>query len=154
MWFANCKSFLKAFQLYTHFQSFHMHFRSSSSSSSFTVPSFPLLGLDVIWVASTVVYPLPYLLWWLASSCLLPLPYSRFSLAYLLGFYLAPTSIVLLSTFYSHPYILHDQTISTSFSLIYVQGSPPHIFFWPLLSNPVLPCILLLTRISTFYDHN
>ena len=38
------------------------------------------------------------------------------------------SSITILSC-YSHSYILHDQTISTLFSLIYVQGSPPHIFF-------------------------
>ena len=57
-------------------------FKSSSSSSSFIIPTFPLLGLDVIWVVSTVFYPLPYLLWCLTFSCLLPLPYSRSSLAY------------------------------------------------------------------------
>ena len=56
-------------------------YAKSSSSSSFIIPSFPLLGLDVIWVASTVVYLLPYLPWYLISSCLLPLPYSRSSLA-------------------------------------------------------------------------
>ena len=35
---------------------------------------FTLLRLDVIGVASTVFYPLPYLLWCLSSSCFLPLP--------------------------------------------------------------------------------
>ena len=52
---------------------------SSSSSSLFIIPSFPLLGLDMIWVTSTVFYPLSYLPWCLTSSCLLPLPYPRAS---------------------------------------------------------------------------
>ena len=68
----------------------------SSASSLFTVPSFQLLGSDVIWVTSTVFYPLPYLLWCLASSCLLPIPCSRSSLVYLLAFYL-PLPAPLLS---------------------------------------------------------
>ena len=60
------------------------HHHSSDHHLCFSVPSFPLLGLDV---ASTFFYPLLYLLWCLAFSCLLPLPYSRSSLAYLLAFY-------------------------------------------------------------------
>ena len=52
----------------------------------FNIPSFLLLGLDVIWVASTVFYPQPYLLRCWTSSCLLPLLYSKSSLTYLLAF--------------------------------------------------------------------
>ena len=48
------------------------------------VSSFPLLGLDMMWVVSTVFYPLPYFLWCLASSCLLPLPYNIYLILSLL----------------------------------------------------------------------
>ena len=40
---------------------------------------------------------------------------------------LPPLPIALLQKVrYSHPYVLHDQTISTLFSLVYVQGSLPN----------------------------
>ena len=69
-----------------------MNFPCSSSSSSclFNIPSFPLLSWTWYELPPLFFYPLPYLQWCLTSSCLLPLPYSRYSLAYLLAFYLLP----------------------------------------------------------------
>ena len=113
-----------------------MVFKTHFSSSSFNVVSFSLLELDVIWVASTIFHSLPYLPWCSTFSCLLPLPYCRSSLGYLWALYLPPPAPLLSYVCYSHPYVLHDQTISTT----------PH----PLLTSSlvILSCILLLTCIS------
>ena len=97
----------------------------NKSSSLFTVPSFPLLGLDMIWGASAVVYPLLYLPWCSTSSCFFPL---------ITPGLLWPTywpSTFHLQLHCSPKYaILIDPTFSNHLNLIfliYVQGSPPHI---------------------------
>ena len=114
------------------FVSVVMVFKTHFSSSSFNVVSFSLLELDVIWVASTIFHSLPYLPWCSTFSCLLPLPYCRSSLGYLWALYLPPPAPLLSYVCYSHPYVLHDQTISTT----------PH----PLLTSSlvILSCYLTL----------
>ena len=54
------------------------------------------------------------------------------------------SSTALLSVCYSYPNVLHDQTISTLFSLIYVQGSPPHKISSYDLSLVIMSCHLTL----------
>ena len=115
---------------------------SSSSSSLFIIPSFPLLGLNMIWVASTFFYPLPYLLWCLAFSCLLPLPYSRSSLAYLSTGLLPSTSssIALLSMLFSFPsFTWPNYDLNLIFLNLCSRFSTPHL----LLTSSIVSGILL-----------
>ena len=116
---------------------------SSSSSSSFTIPSFSLLGLDVIWVAFTVFNLLPYLMWCLTSSYLLPLPYSRFSLAYLLAFNLSDFQLpdTLLSMLFSSlPFTWTNQSQPVIFlNLAMFKVLHPTYSSDLFISNPVLP---------------
>ena len=110
----------------------------------FNIPCFPFLGLNVIIVASIVFYPLPYLLWCLTSLCLLPLPSGLHWPIYWPS--TLPPSAASLSWFsYSHPYVFHDQIISTLFSLTY----DPDFF----LSNPDIALyILLFWNLCTWFQ--
>ena len=94
---------------------------SLSQSSSMNVPTFPLLGFDMIIIMG-------YLHCFL-SSAISSVIFNFFmsSSTTLLQVVLAYLSSLLSQVCYSHPYVLLDQPISTLFYLICVKCSPHHI---------------------------
>ena len=120
----------------------------SSSSSSFNIPSFQVLGLDLIWVTSSVFYPLPYLLFCSTSSCLLLLPYFRSSLAYTTG--------LLPSTFSSILLLLYKYAILIPTCTFYMtKPSQPHFSYliYNLCSRFSTPHLLLTSSLVILFCH-
>ena len=105
-------------------------------SSSFNVPSFPLLGLDVTWVAFTGFYTLPYFLRCFAFSCMS-------SSTILHQVFLVPPTGLLLST--SSSIALLSMLFS---SLRFTWSNHLNLVFLNLCSRFSTPRLLLTSSIS------
>ena len=133
-----------------------LNYRSSSSSFSFNIPSFPLLGSDVMsHLHCCLSSAISSIMYKQSASCLLPIPYSR-TILVPTGLLPSTTSSIepLSIQFSSLQYVLQWANHLNHFFLICVQGSPPHIFIRPtvfIISS--LPSYCWHVS-STFYDHD
>ena len=123
--------------------------KSLSSSSSFNVPSFPFLGLDMIRVASTVFYPLPYLLWCLTSS------YISSSTTLLQVFFCIPTglpftssSIALLSMLFSYLRFTWPNHLNLVFYNLCSRFFIPHFLTFSIVTQS---CYLTLVTVNVYF---